>query len=278
MDRLHQRRERAERQSRDAGERRLHHDGERAELQRHDAAKDRRQHQLRPALTGEELALHERPVDEEIAHEAAVERHIPHVCPQRQQTAVGEEQRLDGEDHDHRQKSRPGPEDGAQQHAAAEVAGRAGAGNGIVDHLAREDERGHDGHRRQLFLCKLRRGGLFLVELDQRNARRGRGSRVHRDGHCRGYQRVSHVHSVFLQNFFLLLLYRTHRPGKSSPRGIPGAKKLRRGASNNTNRREQICGRLPKKQKSQDCRVKKANGALNKRCISLSWRYRAAVF
>lgn len=121
MDRLHQRRERAERQSRDAGERRLHHDGERAELQRHDAAKDRRQHQLRPALTGEELALHERPVDEEIAHEATVECHIPHVRPQRQQTAVGEEQRLDGEDHDHRQKSRPGPEDGAQQHAAAEV-------------------------------------------------------------------------------------------------------------------------------------------------------------
>ena len=229
MDRLHQRRECAERQGCDAGERRLHHDGERAELQRHDAAKDRRQHQLRPAFTGEELALHERPVDEEIAHEAAVERHIPHVRPQRQQTAVGEEQRLDGEDHDHRQKSRPGPEDGAQQHAAAEVSGRAGAGNGIVDHLAREDERGHDGHRRQLFLCQLRRGGLFLVELDQRNARRGRGSRIHRDGHCRGYQRVSHVHRDFLQNFFLLLLYRTHRPGKSSPPGIPGAKKSPQG-------------------------------------------------
>ena len=105
------------------------------------------------------------------------------------------------------------------------MSGRAGAGNGIVDHLAREDERGHDGHRRQLFLCKLRRGGLFLVELDQRNARRGRGSRVHRDGHCRGYQRVSHVHRDFLLKVFLLLLYRTHRPGARSP-GDTGRKKF----------------------------------------------------
>ena len=89
--------------------------------------------------------------DRDRALERAVKRHVPDVCAQRQQTAVGKEQALDREDHNHGQKSRPRPEYGREQQAAAQMAGRAGAGDGVVDHLPREHERRHDGHGRQLF-------------------------------------------------------------------------------------------------------------------------------
>ena len=156
MDRLHNGAERAERQIRDAGERRLQHDRERAELQRQHAAEHGRKRDLeavrRPlAAPRKAAAAHQRPVNEKISDEAAVKRHVPDVCAQRQQTAVGKEQALDREDHDHGQKSCPRPEYGREQQAAAQMAGRAGAGDGVVDHLPREHERRHDGHGRQLF-------------------------------------------------------------------------------------------------------------------------------
>ena len=73
-------------------------------------------------------AAHQRPIDEKISDEAAVKRHVPDVRAQRHQAAVGKEQALDRKDYDHGQKSRPRPEHGREQQAAAEVAGRAGAG------------------------------------------------------------------------------------------------------------------------------------------------------
>ena len=185
MDRLHEHRERAERQRRDAGERRFQHDGECAELQRCNAAEHRRKRQAQPGLARGKISAHQGPVDKEISHEAAVERHVPDIRAQRKQPSVSKEQRLNGKNDDHGQKACPRPQHGGQQHTAAQMPGRACAGDGIVDHLPGKDERGHDRHCRKLLFCRLRCGKLLPAQLHERNARRSSRGCVHRNGDSR---------------------------------------------------------------------------------------------
>lgn len=201
MNGLHDGAERAERQIRDTGERRLQHDRERAELQRQHTAEHGRKRDLeavrRPlAAPRKAAAAHQRPIDEKISDKAAVKRHVPDVRAQRHQAAVSKEQALDREDHDHGQESRPRSEHGRKQQATAQVAGRAGAGDGVVDHLPREHERRHNGHGRQLLA---RRGQVllfFLVQLHDRGPRNDRRSGIHHTGDRRREQRICHMHGM----------------------------------------------------------------------------------
>ena len=201
MDGLHDGAERAERQIRDAGERRLQHDRKRAELQRQHAAEHGRERDLeavrRPLTASRKAAAaHQRPIDEKISDKAAVKRHVPDVRAQRHQAAVCKEQALDREDHDHGQKSRPRPEHGREQQTAAQMAGRAGAGDGVVDHLPRKHERRHDGHGRQFFGCRGQILLFFLVQLHDRGPRNDRRSGVHHTSDRRREQRICHMHGM----------------------------------------------------------------------------------
>ena len=193
VDRLHQRDEGAEGQLGDAGKAGLQHDGESAELQRDHAAEDGGEDDapaLGALLLPEETALHDGAPDQKIADKAAVERHVPDVRPQRHQAAVGKEQALDREDHDHGQEARVGAEQRGEQHTAAHMAGGAGAGDGVVDHLPREDQRGRDRHGRELLRL------VVLSQLVDGYAGNGAGRHVHRRGYGGGQQRVCHMHGI----------------------------------------------------------------------------------
>ena len=198
MDRLHQRDEGAEGQLGDAGKRGLQHDGEGPELQRDHAADDRGGDDAgahRALARAEPVAADDGTPDQVIADEAAVKGHIPDIRAQRHQPAVGEEETLDREDHDHGQEAGLRPEQRGEQHAAAHVARGTRAGDGIVDHLAREDQRGGDGHRRELL------GLVIAFELVDGNAGRRAGGDIHRRGDCGSQQGVCHMHEIHLSYF-----------------------------------------------------------------------------
>ena len=70
------------------------------------------------------------------------------VRAQRGHAAVGEDERLDDQHGRHDDDRRPRAEQDRRRGAAGEVPGRA-AGDGEVEHLQREDERGEHGHEHE---------------------------------------------------------------------------------------------------------------------------------
>ena len=152
MYRLHDRAEHAKRNIGNSGKACLNDDGERAELERHDAADDGGCDDPEPAgsfftLAGEPIAVHYRPINKEVPDKAAIESHVPYIRAERHKPAVGKEQALYCQYRDHRQESCPWPQYRGKEHTAAYMAGGAGAGDGVVDHLTRENERRHNCHR-----------------------------------------------------------------------------------------------------------------------------------
>ena len=176
----------------DPGKTGLQHYGEGPKLQRDDAAEDGGSDDapsLRPLALAEETASQDWPPYQEVTDETAVEGHVPYVGAQGQEAAVGKEKTLDRQDHDHGEEARLGSQQGGEQHAAAHMAGGAGAGDGVVDHLPRKDQGG--GHRHDGELLRF----IVLPELVDGNAGRCGGGDVHHPGHGRGQQSVCHVHS-----------------------------------------------------------------------------------
>jgi hypothetical protein len=165
MNGLHQQQKRLEGQSGDAGGQCLQHHAERAQLQRrrHGQHGGRRDALFRQP-PAEQRAVNQRPADETGAH-----THVEDVAPQRQQSAVGEEQALDDQHRRDGQQRGERPQNRRQQDAPADVAGGSGAGNGEIDHLGGEHERAHHAHHGNFFLVQPARRKFF--------SRRGRWPR-----------------------------------------------------------------------------------------------------
>lgn len=94
-----------------------------------------------------------------VPYKASIERHVPAVGAKGQQTAVRKEKTLNRENDHHRQKARLGSKKRRQQHTAAQMAGRTGTGNGVVDHLSRKHQCGSNGHSRKRICCSFKPPG-----------------------------------------------------------------------------------------------------------------------
>ena len=193
MDGLHDANKGGKGQLGNAGNGGFQHHGNGAQLEGQHTAENRGKNNLDPAGRldphgTKQAAAHDGPPHQVIAHEAAVEGHVPAVCPQRQQAAVGKEQTLYGEDHHHGQEARLGAQQCGEQHAAAKVAGGAGSRNGVVDHLPGKNQCGRNSHGGKF--C----GRLILFQGLYGSANRYCGSCIHGGGHSRRQQRVCHMH------------------------------------------------------------------------------------
>ena len=153
MNRLHQRKKCPEGEVAHAGKAGFKHNGKGAQLQRQNTSQNRSQDDPFPhggSPLSEQAASHNGAPDQVIPHKTAVKGHIPDIRSQRHKPAVGEEQALDGENHNHGQKAGLGAEKCRQQHTAAHMPGRSRPRNRIVDHLSRKNKSCGNRHCRQL--------------------------------------------------------------------------------------------------------------------------------
>jgi hypothetical protein len=120
VNRLHERQEGGERQSRDAGGGGLEHHGESAKLQADDGgdhAAGGHAAARRHGCRTDDPAVHER-----IGDEGRKEAQVEDVGAEGEKAAIGEEERLNGEDRRHDEECRLGPEQDGEKESPTNVA------------------------------------------------------------------------------------------------------------------------------------------------------------
>ena len=224
MDGQHHAAESAEGQFRNPGNGGFKDDGESAQLQGQDTAQNGGQDDFHPSRrrcphTGEQPAAQNWPPENIVPHKAAIERHVPAVRPQRQQTSVSEEQALNRQNHHHGQKARLGSQQGREEHPAAQVPGGARSRDGVVDHLPREDQGGSHRHGGQL------PGTIVLAQGLDGNTDGRAGDCVHGSRRSGGHQNIGHMHrgTSFLRSWYQ---YSTGILAIQAPMGVIGCIKI----------------------------------------------------